>query len=926
MRKLHFLLTMSVLSGLYFLLVSNSNGRATNNNSGNTGAPGEATTCGGCHNAASYGAVTAQIQVFELGTTTPVLAYVPGTAYDMRVTINHTAGNPSGRGFQMTCLTVTGNTPLGGYSNLAPNVKQITLSTGPQAGRTYVEHNGVTSNNQFNFRWTAPATGLGSVRFYASGNAVNGNSGSSGDTSGSSNLTLPQAQPIAASAVVTNPNCFGQNTGSINQTVSGVAPFTFLWNDGATTEDLSLLAAGIYSVTITDAVGQTFQSQYTLVSPTAIVHQAQASDATIPGGQGSVTLTGSGGTGTLTYTIAGIGVVNNFPLAIAAGTYNYQVTDQLNCSATGTFTVEQPLPLAVDVAVQNVSCFGAQDGSLELISINGATAPYAIQWSADISNANLGPDVYFLTVTDAVGFELVFPFEVTEPAALGISAIFNPVNCFGQQAEVVVSATGGVAPYEGIGTSVHAAGTHAFIVTDSNGCVAQTEIEIVQPEELILTAVAPAIPCVGGDGEVAISAQGGTAPYVGAGTQAVITPGIYLYSVSDANGCQTEIQVVVEALDGPAIEISASAPTCSYNCDGTAAVVLTNAADPVTALWTNGSTSFLPDDLCSGPNAVTITDALGCVLTASVNVPSITPLDMTFIYQPVLCFGDSTQVEVALEGGTAPYNIQWPEGTGNLVVAGQYNVQVTDAEGCTYGEIVEILDPQPVVSSGFSVNPTCFGANDGVASVSVSGGTGIWTFNWSNGADESAVSNLGPGEYSCTASDDNGCTAILLFVLDEPLLLVIEVTEVNLEGATASILLDVTGGVSPYNLLITDADSNEFDGTNLTVPGTYTITATDANGCIAVLENYFIDNSVFQPIGGSDKVRAFPNPVSGWLTIDAPYVITNWAVITPQGTLFSEGKGFDSTLKLDTSNWPEGIYWLRIAGPTGQSVVRVIKL
>ncbi len=181
-----------VLAGIALVLSSNSNGRATQANRGNTGAFGE-TTCGQCHSASTYGTVALSIEIFEAGTTQPVEEYVPSTTYDMRVTVSHTTGSPVGFGFQLTCLTEGENLPLAGFTNLAPNVKQATLTSGPQAGRTYVEHNGVTSNPVFEFSWTAPEADFGPVRFFASGNAVNGNNGSSGDTAGATSLTLNEA-------------------------------------------------------------------------------------------------------------------------------------------------------------------------------------------------------------------------------------------------------------------------------------------------------------------------------------------------------------------------------------------------------------------------------------------------------------------------------------------------------------------------------------------------------------------------------------------------------------------------------------------------------------------------------------------------------------------------------------------------------------
>ena len=116
-----------------------------------------------------------------MGTTNVISSYQPGALYDVKVTVTAGAGTPAGYGFEFTGLTTPGNVPISGYTNLATNVKQKTLTTGTWSGRTFTEHNGVTSNNVFAFSWTAPAVGTGNIKFYASGNAVNGDGTDRGD-------------------------------------------------------------------------------------------------------------------------------------------------------------------------------------------------------------------------------------------------------------------------------------------------------------------------------------------------------------------------------------------------------------------------------------------------------------------------------------------------------------------------------------------------------------------------------------------------------------------------------------------------------------------------------------------------------------------------------------------------------------------------
>jgi hypothetical protein len=270
-RKQPFLLVGFVLAFLVVVLSSNSNGRATQSNAGNTGAPGE-NTCGQCHGGGAFGTVTALIEIFEngVGIGNPVTQYTPGSTYDMRVTITNSSGNPNGYGFQMTALAAVGNLPLSGYSNLASNVKQKTLTLGPQTGRTYVEQDGVTTNNEFTFSWTAPQAGTGTVNFFASGNAVNLNNANSADNVGATSLSLPEASSVNVDNLLTEITVKSYPNPVVDrltiEAASAIAHVVVIGIDGRivteqfpqspiTQLDASAWATGMYMATITTAEG-----------------------------------------------------------------------------------------------------------------------------------------------------------------------------------------------------------------------------------------------------------------------------------------------------------------------------------------------------------------------------------------------------------------------------------------------------------------------------------------------------------------------------------------------------------------------------------------------------------------------------------------------------------------------------------------------
>jgi len=145
-------------------------------------------TCMNCHNT---GPIVASVAVSVLDSSSnPVTQYIPGYKYTARVTITASGPNLMGYGFQMIGLRDSNNSDLDGFTDVNPNNYKIATIPG---GRTYAEHDNMSTSNTFNVRWTAPATGTGSVTLYAAGNGVNGNGGTGGDGAGFSSVKLTES-------------------------------------------------------------------------------------------------------------------------------------------------------------------------------------------------------------------------------------------------------------------------------------------------------------------------------------------------------------------------------------------------------------------------------------------------------------------------------------------------------------------------------------------------------------------------------------------------------------------------------------------------------------------------------------------------------------------------------------------------------------
>jgi len=762
-RKIAHLLFFGAIA--YILLTASSGGRATMVNAGNTGAPLESQLCSNCHNGGSYGSVTLSIQVFQLGTTTPVSAYVPGTAYDMRVTVQNTSGNPAGFGFQMTCLTTPGALPLAGYSNLGANVKQKLVTVGTFNGRTYVEQNGVLPNNQFNFRWTAPASGTGSVRFYASGNAVNGASGSGGDNSGVTSLTLPEQQALSASGSTSGAQCFGSTTGTINLTVTGgQGPYTFLWNDGATTEDRSSLAAGAYSVVITDQSGQQQQLNFTLQQNQPVISSTSSNPALQPGGNGSVGVNTSGQFPPYTYTLGGLSgnsASSSFTISAPAGSYQLCVTDAASCTACQQVVITQPQPLQANATISQVTCAGLSNGSVTL-SPQGATPPYSYAWSTgdtDNTLSGVAGGSYTVTITDVTGYAITNTFTVAEPAPLQVTTEAGAIPCAWGTTEVQVMGDGGTPPYSGAGTLTLGAGEYEIQLSDQNGCSATQTLILQQPAPFQPSSTSAVLPCEGGEVQIDISATGGTPPYTGTGPQTINFAGEYIFTLSDANACQAILITTISAESGIEATGTSQPAGCPGECSGSAVVVVENANGAFTVEWTDGTTGLQRNELCAGIYNYTLTDADGCTLIGSILVEEPEPFTTIFEAQTILCAGEAVPLEAVITGGTPPYAVSWNTGSSDnplLAQAGEYELLITDAQDCSSAATWTLTEPDPLVLTVDSFVQS--GAEAGFVDITVSGGTPPYTYAWTTGSnleDELLPPNTA---HSVTATDSNGCT------------------------------------------------------------------------------------------------------------------------------------------------------------------------
>lgn len=758
-----------------------------------------------------------------------------------------------------------------------------------------------------------------------------------------SSVTLEAASPLAIDLDAlsytggNNVSCSGATDGAVDLSINGgTAPFTIAWTDGlgftADTEDIANVGAGVYQVTVSDANGCSATESITLNSPQPLGSSATLSGtpganiACAGGTDGSIALDINGGTAP--YNVSWSNGQNGDVLdAVGAGTYTATVTDANGCTATSSHTLEAPESVSVTLTPSAhpsgfaMACADGSDGTLDA-QVSGGTADYTYAWSgpngfaaSTPSLADLSAGSYSLVVTDANGCtgSTSIALDTPAPVAISINATsFNGgynISCMGgSNGQATASVSGGNGTYSfdwngpnGFSASTAtingaAAGNYSLTVTDANGCAANTNITLSEPDaldlELILSDVGEGfnVGCAGNDGSLSVNVSGGTPEYTyswttplgfGSSDQNIsdLGPGVYHLTVTDANGCVFETNATLVQPTPVELSFTVVPNTCPGDATASVSVVASGGAAPYDFAWSgpNGFSSVQQDiaALEAGSYSVQVTDALGCSADFSTSVQGPAGLNsgtyVSFYGQFNLqCVGDSTGViELAPAGGTAPYTLSVTAPNGSVsaassftgLVAGDYLVNIIDANGCAMDTVITLTQPELEIETELTVsifpsgtNVSCFGSSDGWIEATVNGGSGPYTFTWrgpdSLEFDTPNITGLPAGDYAyeLVVTDANQCSFFTEVTLTQPdSALVADVTtsefiggyEVSCAGAIdGSIDLDVAGGNGGYTVDWSGPDG--FSATGASVAslgtGTYTASISDMNGCMLDVE------------------------------------------------------------------------------------------
>ena len=844
-------------SGAYSVTVTDANGCTSTRTTSvaNTGAP---TVTPSVTNVACAGGSTGAVTLSVSGSNGPPFSYYWSTG----ATTQNVSGLPAGT-YNVVVTDTLGCEGIANMTITQPNALLINrtqtniLCNGATTGAITLAVTGGTG--AYTYNWGSGVTTLNRSSLAAGTYTVTVTDANSCTASLSTTITQPTA--LSASLALTNLTCNGSANGVVNLTASGgTSPYTYLWSNGATTEDLSGRAAGSYSVTVTDANGCTKTASGTLTQPNVLTLSSSTVTPTCFGSlNGSINLTVSGGTTAYTYAWSN-GATTEDLSSLAAGTYTVLVRDANSCSASSSITVTQPAALTASTSITNATCFGTSTGSINL-TVSGGTTSYTYLWSNGGTTEDptgLAAGNYRVTVSDSKSCTVVSTSSVTQPDALTLSASVSDVACNGTSTgAITLTTSGGSGTYTynwGSGVTTQnrtglAAGNYSVTVTDSNLCTGTATYTVSQSAQLSASTSVIAVTCNGQtNGAVNLSVSGGVSPYTflwsGGETTKDISDksaGIYTVTVTDAGACSTTVSSTVSQPQDISLSYSSTNISCFGAATGTIAISVSGGSSPYSYSWSNGATSASLSGLIAGTYNVTVSDANGCTKTSSRTLTQpAEAISVNSTITNVSCnAGADGAINITVNNGTSPYTYNWSldstteDRTG--LTAGTYALTVTDANACTYTASFAVSQPAAVLASTLAATAvSCNGKSDGSVSQNVTGGTLPYTYLWSNSATTRDISGLTAGTYSVTITDANNCTLVKSAVVSQPsaisITAIITAASCN-GGADGAIDASVSGSSGGYSYFWSNNASTQ-DISDLSA-GTYVLQVQDNSGCIA---------------------------------------------------------------------------------------------
>lgn len=569
-------------------------------------------------------------------------------------------------------------------------------------------------------------------------------------------------------------------------------------------------------------------------------------------------------------------------------------------------------------------------------------AVYEVDWTAPSEMED--SLVYFYTTgviangNGANSGDLVVSTADTLPLIAGIPEFeaeiirADNVSCFGEQDGLLIArGIGGIPPYNYVWNNGDmdsvaedlAAGTYRVTVSDSDGNSQSLQRTIRQPDSLLLSADVIDVQCSGDlTGSITVQVTGGAAPFqydwldgTSGQTRTNLPSGIYNVTVTDDNDCQASLEIFVTEpgffIDED--EFIVQDEQCFGDRNGLIDLRPGIGGGSYSFIWTTGSQDTTIRNLLPGDYGVTITDFNNCTYEYDFTIDQPDELTISLQTNDVFPQGAMNgEIRATASGGTSPYSYSWSTSDNGPLIRnlgpGEYTVTVTDENGCTEEATAEITEPDcsiQILEDVFSTS--CFMQCDGAICPRVVQGTPPYDFEWNNGAADSCITNLCPGTYRVTVTDQEGCVVVANFPMNQPEPISVNSTIINNDcfgESNGRIMYEIGGGTPPYSI-----NPENLSGLS---NGSVEVTITDANGCELVREETISSPNPITVFTDSSRVAS-----SG--ESDGAYYVTVEGGTEPYTFLWLDGDGFSVSNSEDLEGFPADCYRLTVLDGNGCS-------
>lgn len=734
--------------------------------------------------------------------------------------------------------------------------------------------------------------------------------------------------------------CLGGNNGQLS--VPSNSDYDYIWSNNENTPTISNLAAGTYTVTITDtASGCTASSSANLGSNNMVVVALSSSAPDLTCDISSILLDASGSTGQgiLSYewstssSNSSINIVN-------PNTFTVTVTDESGCTASSSITITDNTDAPTSEIISSSLTLDCNTPSINLdasTSIGIGTLSY--EWS---NNATTGATnitnsgTYTVTITDSVNgctsSTSVVILENTIAPTADIQSANTVIDC--NNPTVTLDASGstgqGTLSYEWSNNETTAniiastAGTYTVTITDGdNGCSSTFSIVVSQGGDApIVNIVASETEFSCSTSSINLDASGSTGQGVlsyewsTSSTNAsinIVNPNTFTVTVTDEQGCTSSGEITIST-DSSVPNVIITPSSSEFNCIFDNIILDASSSTGTGPLlsyqWQDGSTTNNISINQPGTYTVTITDNNGCSSNSSITIgENLTEpvADITSNAGTVLnCEVTSIILDATGSSGQGALDYVWSQGsttsTITIVTPGKYRVTITDsANGCTAFTEIEITEDTvpPVLdltSTGsiLDCNVTSININAGNST-----GQGALEYQWNNGSGSTNpfITVTNAGTYTVTITDPvNSCTATGFVNVEQDTLspdIEIEATDSVLNCNVSSITLEAVGFLAPSFVSYLWNDNSTAASIDITSPGTYSVTVTqNINGCTSSA-SITIEENLISPVA---EINANLGTI---LNCNTPSILLDASGSTGQDTLdyvWSEGSTTSSII------------------------------